>query len=274
MDKICIRRLEVFAHHGVYDEENRLGQKFYVSVEMGLDTRLAGTEDDIKASVNYGRVCTEIVELMQSKRCKLIEAAAENIATALLIEYTKINEIKVEIEKPSAPVPYSFDTVSVSITRRRHRAYLSIGSNLGDRQYYLAAAIALLKAQPDVWVCKESPLYETEPYGYVKQPPFLNGCLEIQTLKTPTELLQLLNGIERELGRTREIHWGPRTVDLDIIFYDEDVIDTEILQVPHKDMANRLFVLKPLADIAAFYRHPLLKCTVADLLKELERQCP
>lgn len=87
MDKICIRRLEVYAHHGVYEEEKRLGQKFYITVEMELDTRAAGISDDLQASVNYGEVCLGIVEWTKSHRRKLIEAAAEDIAHYLLVQY-------------------------------------------------------------------------------------------------------------------------------------------------------------------------------------------
>ena len=165
MDKICIRRLEVYAHHGVYEEEKRLGQKFYITVEMELDTRAAGISDDLQASVNYGEVCLGIVEWTKSHRRKLIEAAAEDIAHYLLVQYPMVRKVTVELEKPGAPVPYAFDTVLVHIERSRHQAFLGIGSNLGDRQMNLAAAIRLLEAVPDIQVTKRSPLYETAPYG-------------------------------------------------------------------------------------------------------------
>lgn len=149
MDKICIRRLEVYAHHGVYEEEKRLGRKFYITVEMELDTRAAGISDDLQASVNYGEVCLGIVEWTKSHRRKLIEAAAEDIAHYLLVQYPMVRKVTVELEKPGAPVPYAFDTVLVHIERSRHQAFLGIGSNLGDRQMNLAAAIRLLEAVPD-----------------------------------------------------------------------------------------------------------------------------
>lgn len=105
MDKICIRRLEVYAHHGVYEEEKRLGQKFYITVEMELDTRAAGISDDLQASVNYGEVCLGIVEWTKSHRRKLIEAAAEDIAHYLLVQYPMVRKVTVELEKPGAPFP-------------------------------------------------------------------------------------------------------------------------------------------------------------------------
>lgn len=247
----------------------RLGQKFYVTAELEMSTRLAGTTDDLRASVNYGDVCHELIKRMQGRRFKLIEAAAEDLARYLLTHYPAVQRVVLELEKPGAPVPYSLDTVMVHIERQRHRAYLSIGSNLGDRKMNLAAAVKLLAARPDIWVKQQSPLYETLPYGYVNQPAFLNGCLELETLLTPEELLAVIHEIEQELGRTREIHWGPRTLDMDIIFYDDAVIDRPKLQIPHADMANREFVLKPLSDIAGFMRHPILNATVDELLKRL-----
>ena len=105
MDKICIRRLEVYAHHGVYEEEKRLGQKFYITVEMELDTRAAGISDDLQASVNYGEVCLGIVEWTKSHRRKLIEAAAEDIAHYLLVQYPMVRKVTVELEKPEHRFP-------------------------------------------------------------------------------------------------------------------------------------------------------------------------
>ena len=270
MDKICIRRLEVYAYHGVYEEEKRLGQKFYITAELELDTRKAGMTDDLQASVNYGEVCQGLAEWTRKHRRKLIEAAAEDMARYLLIQYPMVQKVTLELEKPGAPVPYAFDTVLVHIERSRHHAYLGIGSNIGDRQMNLAAAIQLLDAVQDISVIKRSPLYETAPYGYTDQPPFVNGCLEIETLYTPEELLEVLHEIEHKLGRTREIHWGPRTIDLDILFYDDMVLDTKDLHIPHIDLANRDFVLQPLSDIAGYYRHPLMNQTVNELLAALK----
>ena len=114
-----------------------------------------------------------------------------------------------------------------------------------------------------------SSFLSTAPYGGVEQDDFLNGCMQIRTLLTPRELLETLQGIEREAGRERKIHWGPRTLDLDIIFYDREVVDEEDLQIPHIEMQKRDFVLLPLREIAPHLRHPVTGKTVSEMAEEL-----
>ena len=109
----------------------------------------------------------------------------------------------------------------------------------------------------------------TEPYGDVEQDEFLNGVLKLRTLLTPEELLDRLHELEAAANRERIIHWGPRTLDLDILFYDNEIIDTPDLHIPHIDMENRDFVLKPMDEIAPYYRHPVLNKTIHQLLNEL-----
>ena len=116
MDKISIRGLEVFANHGVFKEENVLGQKFIVNAELVCDTRIAGKEDNLEKSVNYAEVCNLITTVMRNNTFKLIEAAAENIAEKILLEYDLIREVTITLKKPWAPIMMSVDTVEVSIT--------------------------------------------------------------------------------------------------------------------------------------------------------------
>ena len=110
------------------------------------------------------------------------------------------------------------------------------------------------------------------PYGGVEQDNFVNGMFEIRTLLTPEELLRELHKIETSEGRERKIHWGPRTLDLDILFYDKELIETEDLIIPHVDLENRYFVLKPLAEIAPNFRHPILKKTVTQMLEAVKEE--
>lgn len=110
----------------------------------------------------------------------------------------------------------------------------------------------------------------TAPYGGVEQDDFLNGCLVMETLLPPEELLDRLHQIEQAANRVREIHWGPRTLDLDIIFYDDLMMSTPALQIPHIEMHKRDFVLVPLNEIAPYYMHPAMRRTVGQLLEELK----
>lgn len=140
---------------------------------------------------------------------------------------------------------------------------------MGDSREHIARALGQLKNSKDIRVEKVSELLETLPYGVVEQDNFVNGIFEIRTLLAPEELLQELHRIEQMEGRERKLHWGPRTLDLDIIFYDDLVYDSEDLMIPHIDMENRYFVLKPLSELAPNFRHPITHKTVAQMLAEL-----
>lgn len=129
-------------------------------------------------------------------------------------------------------------------------AYLSLGSNLGDRLENLKQAINLLAEHHNLEVVKKSPVYETKPVGFTDQPDFLNMAIEVQTTLSPHELLALCNAVEDKLGRTRTIKWGPRKIDIDILLFGGVYIDDEKLKIPHPHMMERAFVLVPLAEIA------------------------
>ncbi len=270
MDCVRIKNLVLHANHGMFPEENTLGQKFVVSANLYADTRAAGRADEIDDTIHYGGVCHMIKDFMKSHTYKLLEAVAENMAEMLLLEHENLQKVELEIEKPWAPIGLTLDTVSVSITRSRHRAYIALGSNLGDREAYLNKAIESFSSLKGCKVLKVSDFIETEPYGGIPQEKFLNAVMEVETLFEPYELLEQLHCIEAEAQRERDIHWGPRTLDLDILFYDDEIIDLPDLQIPHPDIQNRDFVLEPLMQIASHMRHPLLKLTVAELFSNLK----
>lgn len=269
MDCIEIKNLEVFANHGVFKEENKLGQKFVVCCDLFVDTRPAGLSDDLELSVHYGDVCKFINDFMGNKTYYLIEAVAEDMAKSILLKYKKVKSLKLKIKKPWAPIGLHLEEVSVTIERGWHDAYVSVGSNIGNKQDNIETAIKRLKLDDDIEVIRVSELIKTEPYGFKDQEDFLNGAIYMRTLYTPYELLRCLNEVEMLGDRERELRWGPRTIDLDILMYDDIIIDSEELTIPHVDMENREFVLKPLNEIAPNLRHPVLNKTVGRLLSDL-----
>ena len=272
MDRIIIENLETFGYHGVFEEEAVLGQKFVICAVLCLDTRQAGKTDDLTCSLDYGAACQTIKKIVETERYQLIERLAEEIAEQLLLKYSVLKKVEITVKKPWAPVLMSMDTVSVSIKRKWHKVYFSIGSNMGDREGYLDFAIDQLNGLRDTKVIQVSDYIETKPYGEVEQDDFLNGALEVLTLKTPQELLQAIGEIEQKAHRKRVVHWGPRTLDIDILFYDDEIIMEKNLQIPHIEIPKREFVLKPLADIAPYYLHPILHKSVQMMLDEVREK--
>ena len=145
-----------------------------------------------------------------------------------------------------------------------HTAYVALGSNLGDKEANLRRALELL-IERGVEIVKTSTFISTEPYGVTDQPQFLNGVCEVRTSLVPLALLHTLLEIEQEMGRVRLRHWGERNIDLDLLLYEDVVMDTEELKLPHPDMQNRDFVLLPLAEIAPELVHPILQKSIEEL---------
>jgi 2-amino-4-hydroxy-6-hydroxymethyldihydropteridine diphosphokinase len=146
--------------------------------------------------------------------------------------------------------------------------YISIGSNLGNREENCRKAIKLLK-ENGIAVKKQSSMYETEPWGVKDQPKFINMAIEVETDKKPEELLRILKEIEKEIGRKETVKWGPRVIDLDILFYDDLILKTDNLEIPHPLLHERDFVLKPLCEIAPDKKHPVTGKTVKEMAASL-----
>lgn len=274
MDKIYINNLEFIGFHGVFPEEKKLGQKFLVSLVFTVDTREAGKTGDLTKSVHYGLVAQDVEKLFLEKSIDLIETCAENIAEMVLKKYELVKEVKVTVKKPWAPLQMHFENVAVEIERKWHKIYLSLGSNMGDKRKNLLKAIELIGKLENTEIIKTSTILETEPFGYLEQDNFLNACLEVKTLMTAQEFLKSILKIELDMGRVREIKWGPRIIDIDILFYDNEIIGEDNLSVPHPWICEREFVLDPLSEIAPNYIHPLEKKTISMLarkLKEVEK---
>ncbi|MCL6585023.1 MAG: 2-amino-4-hydroxy-6-hydroxymethyldihydropteridine diphosphokinase [Anoxybacillus sp.] len=151
----------------------------------------------------------------------------------------------------------------------KNDAYIALGSNIGDRLSYLHEAVKKLAAHEQISVIDTSSIYETAPVGYVQQDHFLNMVIHVRTSLSPFALLEATQIIEQELGRKREIRWGPRTLDLDILLYNHENIETERLTIPHPRMAERAFVLVPLFELDMDIYIPTVRRCVASLIEEL-----
>lgn len=271
MDEIIIENLKVYAYHGVYKEENEKGQNFYVNAVLYMDTAQSGKEDKRELTTSYGEVCHFMHDFIAGQVFKLIETVAEKTAEAVLEEFPLLCGITLEIRKPEAPIGLEFESVSVKITRMWHTAVLATGSNVGDKKKYIEDAVRVLDSDEKCRVTKTSELVRTTAYGDVKQDDFVNGALVMKTLYTPEELLAKIHETEAAAGRERNVHWGPRTLDLDIIFYDDLVMYTDTLQIPHADMSNRDFVLEPLSQIVPYMRDPVSGKRVIQLYEEVQK---
>jgi len=146
--------------------------------------------------------------------------------------------------------------------------YLGLGSNVGDREEFIEQAVFLLEKNPNIQVTKRSSNYETEAEGGGEQAPYINAAVEIRTKLSPHKLLEFCQEIETALGREREVEWGPRTIDIDILLYGSEIISDDKLQIPHPLLHERIFVLKPLKEIALHTLHPVLEKSIEAIFDE------
>ena len=267
MDEIFIEGLKIYGYHGVYPEEEAGGQNFILSVRLFLSLQEAGLGDELDKSISYEEVCLFLKDEFNRQRHQLIETVAERLSAALFKKYDALKELELRVAKPEAPIDAVFENVSVCIRRKRHIVYLAYGANEGDCLKQIRDGLKMIDEDPHCGLTEKTEPIVTTPYGGVEQQDFYNGAAKIWTLYEPHELLKFLHKVEAAQGleRDKKQHWGPRALDLDIIFYDDIVLDSADLTIPHPDMAARDFVLKPLAQLAPFYRHPLTKKTVAEM---------
>lgn len=271
MDKIFIKDFEIFAKHGVFNEEKNLGQKFILSIELGMDLRKAGVTGDLNETVNYGELCLKIEREFTREKYDLIETAAEKTAEFILLEYERVKSVKLLLKKPWAPIGRHVEYAAVEIERAWHTVYVGMGSNMGDKEKNLKDAIKLIEDSSKSKVTKISKFYTTKPVGYLEQDDFLNCAIEVKTILSPKEFMTALLEFEKNLKRERIIHWGPRTIDLDILMYDNLVTSEEDYIIPHPRMSERLFVIEPLCDIAPYLVHPILNRRMIDIKAELSK---
>lgn len=223
-DTITLTGLAITACHGVLDFEKQIPQPFVVDLSLEADLAPAGRSDDLTASLSYADVAARVVEVAGGEPVDLIETLAERIADAGL-EWAFVEAVDVMVRKPHAPagVPFTPTTgvmagPAVSVRRERRRAVvIAMGTNLGRRVATMRSALESLRALDGLDVVHVSPLVETDPVGGVEQPDYLNAVVVGFTRLTGEHLLAELHRIEAEHGRRRDVRWGARTLDLDII---------------------------------------------------------
>lgn len=277
-DAITLTGLKVYGYHGVFDFERREGQDFIVDVALQTDTRAAAASDALVDTADYGTLAEDIAAIIAGEPLNLIETLAERIAEHCL---TVADSATVTVHKPAAPVPVAFDDVSVTITRPAPeapagslpapeagdtraestglQAVLGLGANLGQPLEALRATVTALDTHPDISVEACSTAFATKPVGGIDQPDFTNAVAIVTTELSPLQLLGVCQGIELAHGRTREIRWGPRTLDIDLIRCSrlgtlddaaaEITCETGQLVLPHPRAAERAFVLAPWAQL-------------------------
>jgi dihydroneopterin aldolase / 2-amino-4-hydroxy-6-hydroxymethyldihydropteridine diphosphokinase len=250
-DRIELRGLRVLGVHGALPEEQDRAQPFEIDLDVEADLAGAGASDDLSDTVDYGAITAVAAAVVGGERFRLLERLAERIASEVAGVDSRIRSVTVSVRKLRPPLPVDLASAGVRVTRRprpraRRRAFLGLGSNLGDRIGTLRIAVAGL---PDVVAV--SPVYETEPVGGPDdQPSYLNLVTELSTDLSARQLLEIGQQLEAAAGRVRAERYGPRILDVDVLLVGDEVLDEEDLTVPHPRMHERRFVLAPLSDLA------------------------
>ena len=275
-DQIVLKGISAKGFHGVLDFEKRDGQTFVVDVVMDVDLAPAGASDDLADTVNYAEVAGDVVGIIEGEPLDLIEAVAERIATAVLTR-PLVEAVEVVVHKPEAPVGHPFTDVQVRVRRERETpVVIALGSNVGESLETLRHAVVALLGAVDVDAV--SPVVETDPVGGPDQPAYLNAVVVGTTPASPRALLRFLHDVERAHGRTRDVRWGPRTLDLDLVQYGDPAFNTDVqlddpaLTLPHPRAHERAFVLVPWlqADPEATLRVEGAARRVADLVAAMD----
>lgn len=253
-DRIIIDGLRVVSVVGVLEHEREAPQPLRIDVEMHVDLHDAGLSDDLTETVHYGEVCLRLTEVARVSSDQLLERLAQRMAETVL-EFPRVAAVDLTLTKLRPPIPVDVQSSAVRIHRVRtslsrlaaHRAIIALGTNLGDRAGHLRFAVERFGES----LVRQSQVFETDPIGGPEnQGAYLNMVAEIETELDPYALLRWLHRIEADAGRVRNVHWGPRTLDLDLLFFDDVVIEGGNLAVPHPRYAERRFVLAPLSEVA------------------------
>ena len=278
MYKIFVKNLKLFGYHGVNPEEKINGQDFIFNTAVYLkedrEKPDIALNDDISNTVNYSEIITVIKDVNSAKKFDLLETLSKQIAQNILDFSPLISKVKVRVEKPNPPIKEDLESVGVVCKLEKSPKlkvsgfYLSAGSNTGDREKNLRDAVSGLEIKDFIKILKVSSIYETEPMYNKEQDSFYNIALEgtIAGDYGPFEFLGLLKSIEYHMGRKGgAIRYGPRVIDLDLLYFEGFKIMSDMLVVPHPLIKERKFVLLPLAEIAPGLEIEGIK--MADFLK-------
>ncbi|MBM6399967.1 2-amino-4-hydroxy-6-hydroxymethyldihydropteridine diphosphokinase [Phycicoccus sonneratiae] len=279
-DRIVLRGVRGRGFHGVFEHEKRDGQDFVVDVELAVDLAAPGDSDDLADTVNYGEIGAAVLARIEGEPFDLIERLADVIASDAL-SHSAVDEVTVTVHKPQAPVGVAFEDVEVRVVRRRPpvAAVVAVGANLpwgeSSPAETLAGAVEALSHHPALSVVARSAVVESDPVGGpAGQPVYVNAVALVRTSLSPVSLLRELHAVEAAFDRVREVRWGARTLDLDLVQYGEPSAGTDVvsarphLTLPHPRAHERAFVLAPWldADPAAVLRVGDELVPVADLL--------
>lgn len=254
-DRISLLGVRARGFHGVLEHEKRDGQDFVVDVILHLDLAPAGRMDDLELTVSYAEVATDVLARIEGPSLDLIETLAEQIAGDAL-KRSRVHTVEVTVHKPSAPVGVPFEDVAVTLVRSREvPVVIALGANLGDAPRTIQAAIDDL--DDALQSVRRAPFVTTDPVGGPDQPRYTNTVLLATTALSAAGLLDRLHAVEARHGRVREVRWGARTLDLDLIQYGDPGRDTDLvsdrpsLLLPHPRAHERGFVLQPWARVDA-----------------------
>lgn len=228
---------------GILPAERNVAQR----VEIDLTVRVI----DSGQILDYRALYDIVNGVFAEAPIDYLEEICDRVAARVLSNDPRVAWARVAVRKPNVTLPGPLDYSEVVVKQRRPRdiAYVALGSNLGDRAAYLARGRAAIAGLPQTRIIAESQIEETPPIGPVDQPPFLNQMVSLRTALTPRELLERLLAIETAEGRTRDVHWGPRTLDLDIVSFDRQTAKDDSLVVPHPELPNREFWQRELAQL-------------------------
>ena len=251
-DRVVVRGITATGHHGVFDVERRDGQPFVIDIELTVDLARPGASDDLTHTVHYGEVAADVVARIEGEPFDLIERLAQVIAEDALAR-PLVEAVTVTVHKPKAPVGVEFGDVEVRVTRERPfvPVVIAVGANLGEPVAAVMMAIHDLLSVDWLQSQSSSLIHETDPVGGPEQPNYANAVVTGRTRLSARLLLDRLHELEDRAGRTREVRWGPRTLDLDLISVGEPGEPSEVLSddpaltLPHPRAHERAFVLVP-----------------------------